>query len=106
MGYETNYKLTCEPYNSDLIKEFFGDCHYSFYESSELKAFISNGSCKWYDHETEISIFSNKYSDYLFILEGIGEERFKDMWVKFFKFGKMYKQELRLEYKFDYNKLK
>jgi hypothetical protein len=45
-------------------------------------------SCKWYEHEEQLRKFSTKYPNWLFTLEGKGEEA-GDLWKKYFVNGKM-----------------
>lgn len=45
-------------------------------------------SCKWYDHEDELRTFSKKYPNWLFTLDGKGEEA-GDLWKKYFLNGKV-----------------
>ena len=70
-----------------------------------LSGYSSFSEIKWYDHETHMRQISRKYKDLLFILRGEGEES-GDLWVKYFKNGKMQTARARVEYdKFDEKKL-
>ena len=63
-------------------------------------------SCKWYEHQTDLALFSKKYPDLLFILRGEGEEP-GDLWVFFAKNGKAYKDKAKIVFEeFDAKKLK
>lgn len=63
-------------------------------------------TCKWYEHETELKSFSKKHPQWLFILEGSGEES-DDMWKKYFLNGKVQVAKAIVTFEpFDKNKLK
>jgi hypothetical protein len=103
MGYYTNYDLQVPSGEEWLIKELrdYSDC--------ANRAFDNNGdtydSLKWYDHEKAMSEFSKLYPDYLLKLYGEGEEN-SDMWIKYFKGGKMQYSKAVITYDdFDENKL-
>lgn len=95
MGYNTTYKLKwyCEKKSkttwddiSDEIKlrqDADGDFFYAVDSVGR-----SQDSCKWYEHEKEVSAFSKIYPDVLFKLSGEGEES-GDIWKKYFKNGKV-----------------
>ena len=88
MGYYTEYELhvdDCEKY----VKEIELIAGYSGLFSCELK---------WYSHERNMREHSLKYPDTVFRLDGKGEES-GDIWVKYFKNGKM--QETKAKLMFD-----
>ena len=58
--------------------------------------FILNSATKWYEHEEDMKQFSKKFPDTLFTLKGIGEES-GDIWVKYFKNGKMQTVKAKIE---------
>ncbi len=61
--------------------------------------------CRWPEHENEMRTVSLKMPEVLFILRGEGEET-EDLWVKYFKNGKMQKVKAEITYKpFDESKL-
>lgn len=85
MGYHTSYKLKIKIGNSDLIGQFID-------ESEEAKTALDSygdteESCKWYDHEQELKLFSLKHPLVLFELKGEGDEN-EDVWIKYFQNGK------------------
>ncbi len=70
-----------------------------------LSGYSSFSEIKWYDHEDHMRQISQKYKDLLFTLSGKGEDS-SDLWVKYFKNGKMQTARARIEYdKFDEKKL-
>jgi hypothetical protein len=103
MGYYTNYKL--EIMNSTAeentqIKEYIDKDDYMYY------AFNYEDLCKWYDHEVDMNILSQKFPNVVFKLSGEGEES-GDIWVKYFKDGKMqYCPAIITFEEFDESKLK
>ncbi len=58
----------------------------------------TNNYCKWYDHEADMKNFSRKHPEIVFELEGNGENN-SDMWLKYFKDGKM--QVCQAKFEFD-----
>ena len=63
------------------------------------------GEWTWYDHEQDMKFLSTDFPDILFTLEGKGEDR-DDLWVKYFKAGKIQRVEAKIEYDpFDPEKL-
>lgn len=103
MGYYTGYTLAIKNGSNDLIDELRED-----YEDAAY-ALMSNGdseqSCKWYDHEKHIKAFSLNHPEALFILNGEGEES-GDIWVKYFKNGKMQKCKAKITFdEFNFEKL-
>jgi hypothetical protein len=70
-----------------------------------LSGYSSFSEIKWYDHEVHMRQISQKYKDLLFVLSGKGEDS-SDLWVKYFKNGKMQTARARIEYdEFDEKKL-
>lgn len=62
-------------------------------------------SCKWYSYEQEMREFSKSYPNWLFQLDGEGEES-GDIWRKYFVNGKMQDANARTVYDdFDADKL-
>lgn len=63
-------------------------------------------NCKWYSAEQDILAFSKQYPNWLFQLDGEGEES-GDIWRKYFVDGKMQDAKARTVYDdFDASKLK
>jgi hypothetical protein len=61
--------------------------------------------CKWYDHVDDMKRISSKHPEVLFTLTGEGEEP-GDLWVKYFKAGKVQVAKARIDYEdFDPKKL-
>ncbi len=84
MSYYTEYTLSAKGGNIN-----YEEVQKKLEEISGCKIkFDRNYPCKWYRHEKDMKVISKIYPDILFILEGIGEES-EDMWMKYFKNGKM-----------------
>lgn len=68
------------PYDvEDMKNEIANDVGYSY---------MWGDTIKWYAHEADMKVFSKKYPEVVFVLEGKGEEP-GDLWKKYFKNGKM-----------------
>lgn len=99
MGYLTNYKLDWTGDLEELPLDFEG-VDYAFDKYGE-----DSYECKWYDHEKDCIELSKVYPEILFTLSGEGEEA-GDLWIKYFKNGKMQRAEAKITYdEFDENKL-
>lgn len=95
MGYYTAYEIEMMP---DLpeVREALDDTDF---------AFAFEDSCKWYDHESDMRVFSEQFPDVLFTLTGEGEEA-GDLWRKYFKAGRMQSCYANITYDpFDESKL-
>jgi hypothetical protein len=80
MGYYTQYELETDDCDTD--KHIFAlrlETGYSCLFEDE---------CKWYEHEKEMAAYSVNHPAVQFRLSGQGEES-GDVWVKWFKAGKM-----------------
>lgn len=122
MGYETKYKLEVsgelsskkkiegEDENGnpawilvtetidarDLLEEVRANSGYQY---------LFGESVKWYDHEDQLRYISKKYPNLVFELNGEGEES-GDIWIKYFKNGKMQHCEAKITFDpFDETKL-
>lgn len=84
MGYETRYTLTTDDYCEEMHKK-------CIVNESEYGNMWTD-SCSWYKHEKEMRKYSKKNKGILFTLTGEGESS-DDLWIKYFKNGKM--QECR-----------
>jgi hypothetical protein len=63
-------------------------------------------SCKWYSHEEDMKLFSKRYPNTVFVLEGEGEEQ-GDHWICYFSNGKMQRCKAIVTFEpFDIQKLK
>ena len=58
---------------------------------------LFEGNIKWYDHQQDMMSYSISYPDLVFCLTGEGEDR-EDNWKEWYKNGKMYICEGRIEY--------
>jgi hypothetical protein len=97
MGYYTRFTLsTVTNYDGNDYKELL-------VETLDFSPF--SDSCKWYDHELDMIGFSEAYPKTVFKLEGEGEDS-GDLWVKYFKNGRMQKCQAKIVYdEFDESKL-
>lgn len=75
----------------DLIAKFLG----SKYNCEIYDPFEE--SCKWYEYEADMIEFSKLYPDYIFIIEGDGEET-DDRWRAYFKDGKSRRDEMIMRF--------
>lgn len=97
MGYYTRFELKVRippPVSEwDIIQELRDDnmnAENVFNEDGD-----SEESGKWYEHEEDMKRFSEAYPGVLFTLKGWGEEN-EDIWIKYFKNGKMHKAEAKV----------
>lgn len=103
MGYYTHYKLSL-----DCPRSVDNEIYYYMKERCDnYYGVLGEDSCKWYDHEAEMRRLSAVFKNVLFRLDGEGEEQ-GDVWVKYFKNGKMQecRAEVILDDTFDENKLR
>lgn len=109
MGYYTHYKL--------VVKNEDHPQHEKFVEWIENEPEPDDGSyrlhdfwtdeaesCKWYDHEKEVAAMSKQFPELIFVLSGEGEES-GDIWIKYFKDGKVQTCLARIVYD-DYDEKK
>lgn len=108
MGYSTKYKLDIAPLPpsmSDLVKLMAEKIDGG---SLKLNDLINReiDEWKWYDHEDDMRRISKAHGDLLFTLRGEGETS-GDLWVKYFKGGKLQAEKLEVKFPpFDESKLK
>lgn len=95
MGYYTKYNLEVEHIIGEpTFVDSYGvieslrneneEAAYALEEDGEC-----SDSCKWYDHEHDLKEFSKTWPEFLFKLEGEGEDS-GDVWKKYFKDGRVY----------------
>jgi hypothetical protein len=84
MGYYTLHQL-------EIVKGNDGVTDYEK-EISELSEYADcfSDSIKWYEHETDMRVYSLKHPNTLFKLSGEGEES-GDIWAEYYLNGKMQK---------------
>lgn len=84
MSYKTRFSLS--------VVNNFGDSFSEFAEFIESHRFYAiwnyNRLAKWKNHEADMRFLSKKFPSLIFKLEGMGES-ITDIWVKYFKEGKM-----------------
>ena len=99
-SYFTLFSLDIDPWNEDIYDKFI-------LENSEAKYSIGESNLsKWFTHEIDLKLFSKRFPDYIFILGGEGQEA-GDLWIKYFKDGKMQIALANITYDdFDEKKLK
>lgn len=79
MSYLTTYYLDVDGENGD-------DIHREITKDHDLS---ETPNQSWYNHEEDMLQYSLKYPNNLLRLEGWGEYPEDDIWVKYFKNGKM-----------------
>ena len=103
MGYFTSFNLTTSVNNEidhyNILEELRSEnecARYALTKNGEV-----SDTTKWYNHEKDMREFSKKHPNVLFILRGEGEFN-DDMWIKYFKNGKMQSCKATIVYP-DYN---
>ena len=81
MGYYTQYELDTDDSEADKHMAAIA-------ELSDYRHLFSGDTCKWYDHEKDMRAYSENNPSVQFKLSGEGEQS-SDIWVKWFKAGKM-----------------
>lgn len=134
MGYYTNYKISSKgkPFSEDETKAIEELEKQAESLTGELKEIALKGiadkkkrqpkntrqlvvaglgfdpfgeSCKWYDHDRDMRLISQKHPETIFILEGEGEES-GDIWKKYYLNGKFQTAKAVVTYEeFDESKL-
>lgn len=107
MAYNTDYSLVIiEPKRIstlEIVEHLRGWCaqaQYAIGDSGE-----TNESASWYEHESDMKVFSRQFPEHVFILDGVGEDG--EHLRKYFKNGKMQSASPVVTYEpFDENKLK
>ena len=88
MGYYTRYELEVIEGNDYKTDYAEGISNESGYDCN----LFGGEEFKWYDHERDMISYSVKHPNTVFKLTGYGEDS-EDMWVAFFKNGKMHKSQ-------------
>ena len=95
MGYYTRHVLEIIDGPNSLIKDFIGECGEAGF------ALEANGDClddcKWYRHREDLTAFSKKHPEALFMLSGRGEET-GDAWHEYYRNGKVQVCQAKLVY--------
>jgi len=98
MGYYTSFEL------SVLSGDRTTDHEEKISEIIDFNPFEEN--CKWYEYDTDMKSYSQKYPNTVFELFGEGEES-GDVWKAYYKDGKMFKTTATLVFEeFTEDKLK
>lgn len=108
MGYYTRYKLEEPAVGRELGWEIAAEMERYDTDYGKLSSFIGGygESIKWYEHESDMKGFSKRFPDVVLTLHGEGEES-GDIWIKYFKNGKMQKVEAQIVFApFDEGQLK
>jgi hypothetical protein len=99
-SYEPEVVATNEIYILGVTKHIQEVSGYSI----ELDEF--GEECKWYEHEEDLRKISKTFPQYMFTLEGIGEEA-GDQWKEYYRNGKMQRCKVIMTFeKFDETKMK
>jgi hypothetical protein len=105
MGYYTKYSLEIISPDESLVDDGELDV---FQDEISIISSYNNPfyeEIKWYDHEKYMREFSKKHPEYLFKLYGETEDH--DLWLKYFRNGKMQFCSGRKEIKYqEFNPLK
>jgi len=116
MGYETQYDLELRnPFTGKIldyetlielvVKDLRDICEEAKY-SLDSRGKQTGDACRWYRHEDDMRKFSKKYSSFLFVLDGEGENS-GDVWRKYFLDGKCQEARAVVQFAaFDRDKLK
>ena len=118
MGYYTTYELEVIGKDVEIPASFIEEAkkygiavqpeidHHKAIADMSGYDYIFGDSIKWYDHEKEMRGYSQMYPNLVFKLSGEGEES-GDIWVKYFKNGKMQVCKVKITFDdFDETKLK
>lgn len=98
MGYLTQFNLKVIGQTDIAHEEEISDQYYDGWP-------VFEESSKWYTYQEDMKEYSIQYPELLFRLEGWGEDR-DDMWVCYFKNGKMQKSNATISFEeFDESKL-
>jgi len=95
MGYYTDYSLSAEPYrnrsgqteeNIKRLEEEVQKMNVFDYGGDYVSGWWANA--KWYDWEEDMALLSKRFPDFLFALEGSGED-LEDIWGVYFLDGRI-----------------
>lgn len=109
MGYYTNFTLDCYDnhaysfdisFETELGKALTATLHEInpdyFDDDFDLKT-LSDDVLKWYDHDEDMIKLSLCFPDYIFILEGEGEEN-GDLWRTIYHDGQLERLNVKIVY--------
>ncbi len=100
MGYYTWFDLDVDDCGKEAVNG-----HKQEIEKLSGYSGLFEEEVKWYAHERNLREHSSKYPGLLFRLSGHGEES-GDIWVEFYKNGKMFRSDARIVFDaYDENKL-
>lgn len=96
MGYITEFQLTVSSTNTDSFSH--NKIYSDIYEVSSYP-FDYQGCTegKWYRHNEDMLTVSEMHTTLLFMLKGKGEGK-EDMWVKYYKNGKVQECKAKIVY--------
>ena len=105
MGYRTYYTLSIldldgqteltEDVSNSIIKKLRMSCEDLEFAVCENGS--SNGDCKWYEHDRDMTELSKQFPNVIFQLDGNGEES-EDIWTSWYHDGKIQGGHVKIIY--------